>query len=50
MLRLDTGGELPRVKLGREGEPEERIVDCGVMSRDDHHTWQRGGGGVRLAV
>ena len=27
VLRLDTGGELPRVKLGREGEPEERIVE-----------------------
>ena len=25
-FRPETGGELPRVKLGREGEPEMRIM------------------------
>ena len=51
-FRVETGGELPRVKLGREGEPGNtaEIMSHIISDLLTQHTWQRCRGDVSLAV
>ena len=50
-FRPETGGELPSVKLGREGEPRQHKQDVNFKKLElPELTWQRCRGDVSLAV